>query len=155
MPLLSPELLVITGALTLAAPLAGQQGRELGIHAVATASDPALAVAGLYGGIRASTRTRVSATAGAGFSSGDLAFRGEILGHFLLSPLQQRGVGFYVAAGVAGVAGPIDRGYVVLTAGLEDRPGGESGWAAELGIGGGVRVGLGYRWRSLRAVNTR
>jgi hypothetical protein len=155
MPLLSSELLAVAGALIFAAPLAGQQGRELGIQAVATTSDPPLAVAGLYGGIRTSTRTRISATAGAGFSSEDLAFRAEILGHFLLSPSRQRGVGFYLAGGVAAVAGPIDRGYLVLTAGLEDRPGGESGWAAELGVGGGVRVALGYRWRSLRGANIR
>lgn len=153
MPLLSPELLVVAGALTLVVPLAGQQARELGIQAVATTSQPQLGIAGLYGGIRTSTRTRLSASAGAGFSSDDLAFRGEVLGHFLLSPNQRRGAGFYLAGGVAAVTGPVDRGYLVLTLGLENRPGAQSGWAAELGIGGGVRVALGYRWRWLRGGN--
>jgi hypothetical protein len=149
MPLLSPELLVVAGALTLAAPLVGQQGKELGIQALATTADPSLAVAGLYGGIRMSARTRLSAMAGAGFSSGDPAFRGEILGHFLLSPHQRQGAGFYFAGGIAAVGGPIDRGYLVLTAGLENRPGAGAGWAVEAGVGGGLRLALGYRWRWL------
>jgi len=147
MPSLSAKLLVLAGALTLAAPLAGQQGRELGLQAVATSSDPSLFVGGLYGGIRTSTRTRLSALAGMGISSGDLAFRGEILGHFLLSPTRRRGAAIYLAGGVAAVGGPVDRGYLVLAAGLEDRPAAGSGWAVEAGVGGGVRLALGYRWR--------
>jgi hypothetical protein len=147
MPLLSPELLVLAGALTLAAPLAGQKGTELGIQALATTADPSLAVAGPYGAIRTSTRTRISAMVGAGFSSGDPAIRGEILGHFLLSPDHRRGPGFYFAGGIGAVGGPVERGYLVLAAGLEDRPGGASGWAVEAGVGGGLRLALGYRWR--------
>jgi len=143
-----PELLA--GALIVVAPLAAQEGREVGVQMVATASDPALAVAGVYGGVRTSARTRLSAMAGAGVSAGNLAFRGEVLGHFLLSPSQRRGPGFYLAGGVAAVEGPVDRGYLVLTVGLEDRPAAASGWSAEVGVGGGVRVMLGYRWRWLR-----
>ncbi len=142
-----PELLA--GTLIGVAPLAAQQGRELGVQVVATASDPALAVGGVYGGIRTSARTRLTAMAGAGVSSGELAFRGELLGHFLLSPSQRNGPGFYFAGGVAAVEGPVDRGYLVLTVGLEDRPAAGSGWGVEVGVGGGVRVMLGYRWRWL------
>jgi hypothetical protein len=148
MRLLSSELLAVAAALA-ATPLAAQQGKELGIQAVVTTSNPTLVVAGLYGGIRTSSRTRVSVSAGAGFSSGDAAFRGELLGHFLLSPYRRQGAALYFAGGVAGVRGPVDRGYVVLTAGLEDRPGADSGWALEAGVGGGVRLTLGYRWRWL------
>ena len=150
MPLPWPELL-LAPALIGAAPLAAQQGKELGVQVVATASDPALAIAGVYGGVRTSVRTRLSAAAGAGLSSGDLAFRGEVLGHFLLSPSQREGPGVYFAGGVAGVEGPVDRGYLVLTVGLEYGPAAASGWGVEVGIGGGVRVMLGYRWRWLRA----
>jgi hypothetical protein len=149
MPSPWPEL-VVAGALIGAPPLAAQQGSELGVQVVATASDPALAAAGVYAGVRTSARTRLSAAAGAGLSSGDLAFRGEVLGHFLLSPTQREGPGFYFAGGVAGVEGPVDRGYLVLTVGLEDRPAAASGWGVEVGVGGGVRVMLGYRWRWLR-----
>lgn len=148
MRLLSSELLALAAALA-ATPLAAQQGNELGVQAVVTTSNPTLAVAGLYGGFRTSSRTRVSAFGGAGLSSGDAAFRGELLGHFLLSPFRRQGPGLYFAGGVAGVRGPVDRGYVVLTAGLEDRPGAGSGWAVEAGVGGGVRLTVGYRWRWL------
>jgi len=139
----------MVAALSLGSPLAAQQGRELGLQGIGTASDPALAVVALYAGLRTSTRTRLSASAGAGASSGDLAFRGEILGHFLLSPGKRQGAAFYFAGGVAAATGPVDQGYLVLTVGVEDRPGAPTGWAAEIGVGGGLRVGLGYRWRWL------
>ncbi|HWN19633.1 MAG TPA: hypothetical protein VNO19_12020 [Gemmatimonadales bacterium] len=149
MPLAWPELL-LAGSLVGAAPLAAQQGKELGVQAVGTASDPALAVAGVYGGLRTSVRTRASVAAGLGASADQLAFRGEVLGHFLLSPNKRVGPGFYFAGGVAAVAGPVERGYLVLAVGLEDRPAAASGWGIEVGVGGGLRVLLGYRWRWLR-----
>jgi len=147
MTLRLPELGLVAALLLLAAPVSAQRGYELGIQAIGTASDPALAVAGVYGALRTSTRTRISASGGAGVSSGELGLRGEILGHFLLSPNKPQGTGFYVAGGVAGVSGPVDQGYLVLTLGVESRPGASAGWAAELGVGGGFRLAVGYRWR--------
>lgn len=149
MPLAWPELL-LAGSLVGVAPLAAQQGKELGVQAVGTASDPALAVAGVYGALRTSVRTRVSVAAGLGASADELAFRGEVLGHFLLSPNKRVGPGFYFAGGLAVVEGPVDKGYMVLAVGLEDRPAAASGWGVEVGVGGGLRVLLGYRWRWLR-----
>lgn len=147
MPLRLPELGLVTVLLLFAAPVSAQRGYELGIQAIGTASDPPLAVAAAYGALRTSTRTRISASAGAGVSSGELGLRGEILGHFLLSPNKPQGTGFYMAGGVAGVGGPVKQGYLVLTLGVESRPGATKGWAAELGVGGGFRLSLGYRWR--------
>jgi hypothetical protein len=89
----------------------------------------------------------MSVSAGMGAAAGDLAFRAELLGHFLLSPNKRKGTGPYFAAGVAAVGGPVERGYLVLTLGVEQRPGAGSGWTAEAGLGGGFRVALGYRWR--------
>jgi hypothetical protein len=129
------------------APGAAQEVREIGVVAIATASDPVLAVAGAYGALRISGRTRLSASFGPGISGGDLAWRGELLGHFLLSPEERRKCGFYFAAGVAAVEGRVSRGFLVLTLGLEERPRAASGWAVEAGLGGGFRLGLGYRWR--------
>jgi hypothetical protein len=142
--------LLLAGTCIGATPLAAQQGKELGLQLVATASDPALVVAGAYGAVRTSARTRVSGAAGAGVSSGDLAVRGEVLGHFLLSPTDRGGPGLYFAGGIAVVEGPVDQAYLVLTLGLEGRPATASGWGVELGVGGGVRVMLGYRWRWFR-----
>jgi hypothetical protein len=145
-----PELLALAGALAWVAPATAQQGGEIGMQGIVTASDPAVAVAGLYGGLHTSARTRVSASVGAGVSAGDFAARGELLGHFLLNPGQPRGAAFYLAGGLAAVEGPESRGYLVLTVGLEERPAASSGWAVELGVGGGVRVAAGYRWRWFR-----
>ncbi|MGH7509502.1 MAG: hypothetical protein ACREMZ_08525 [Gemmatimonadales bacterium] len=139
-------------ALSLAptAPAGAQHGTELGVQAVATGSDPALAVAGGYGAVRTSARTRLSAALSAGLSQGDFAARGEVLGHFLLSPYRRRGAGFYLAGGLAVVRGPVDRGYMVLSLGLEGQPAGRSGWAVEVGVGGGARLAVAYRWRWIR-----
>lgn len=145
-----PELLLgLAAALVRAMPASAQQIREIGLEAVATASDPALVVAGPYGGLRISDRTRLSVAVGAGLSDGDFAWRAEALGHFLLTPEERLGWGTYFAGGVAAVGGPVSRGYLVLTLGIEQRPGAGAGWVIEAGIGGGFRAALGYRWRRI------
>jgi hypothetical protein len=141
------EMLVAAGAAISATPGHAQQISEIGIQGIATSSDPALGVGGLYGALRTSGRTRFSAFLGGGVSDGNFAWRGEALGYFLLSPDRRQGWGPYIAGGIAVLGGPVDRGYIVLTLGVEERPRSSSGWAAEVGIGGGVRIGVGYRWR--------
>lgn len=134
-------------ALAAATPAGAQQVKELGIQATGTLSDPALAVVGAYAAWRPSARGRISAALGVGGSGGETAWRGELLGHFLLAPGRKQGPGVYVAGGVGAVGGPADRGYLVLALGIENRPGGPSGWFAEAGVGGGARLAGGYRWR--------
>jgi hypothetical protein len=141
------EWLALGAALGLGKPAAAQQAREIGIQALATFSDPELAVLGAYGALRTSVRTRISVTLTGGLAGRDGVGRGELLGHFLLGPEDRHKPGFYLAGGMAGVVGAIRRGYLVLTAGLETSPGADSGWAVEAGVGGGFRVALGYRWR--------
>ncbi len=134
-------------ALAAAPPLAGQEVRELGLQATVTASDPVLGTAGLYAALRPSQRTRLSAAVGAGGSDGEAAWRGELLLHFLLNPAARRRPGAYLAGGIAAVGGPVERGYLVVTLGLEADPGSASGWFVEAGVGGGARLAGGYRWR--------
>jgi hypothetical protein len=135
-------------ALAAAAPPAGaQQVRELGIQAIGTLSDPALGVGGVYAGWRPARRARVSAMVGVGGSGGQTAWRGELLGHFLLAPMRRKGAGVYLAGGVAAVGGAVDRGYLVLAFGVEGKPGAPAGWFVEAGVGGGARLSAGYRWR--------
>ena len=122
---------------------------ELGAEAMATASDPALVAVGAYAGLRTSLRTRVSAAALVGVSDEEAAWRGEVLAHFLLNPTRRRGAGVYGAGGIGLVGGPVDRSYIVLTLGLEARPGAASGWFVEAGVGGGARLAAGYRWRRI------
>ena len=117
------------------------------MQAVGTLSDPALAVAGVYAGWRPTRRARLSVSAGLGGSGGETAWRGELLGHFMLAPTRRTGAGAYLAGGVAAVGGPADRGYLVLAVGIESRPGTPSGWFAEAGVGGGARLAVGYRRR--------
>ena len=148
------ELVLAGAALTSARGGAAQQVHEMGIQAIGTFSDPVLGVVAGYGALRTLGRTRLSVSLGAGISDSKLAARGELLGHFLLSPEARRKPGFYLAGGVAGIAGTVDRGYLVLTAGMEQSPGRRSGWALEVGIGGGFRVGFGFRWRHFPAVTT-
>jgi hypothetical protein len=139
------------GALLAAAaagsPAAAQQVMEFGVTGIVTGSDPALVVAGGYGGLRTSRRTRLAASLGAGVSDGRGAWRGELVAHFLLNPIRRSGAGVYGAGGVAVVGGPVEQGYLVLGLGLEARPGARSGWFVEAGVGGGARLAVGFRWR--------
>ena len=136
-------------ALAAPSPVAAQRIAELGIQVIALAADPGSMVGGVYGALRTSSRTRVSIGGGVGAAEGETVVRGELLAHFLLNPDRQRGVGAYVAGGVAVVGGPVDEGYLVLTLGLESRPGTRSGWFVEGGVGGGARVAVGFRYRHL------
>jgi len=133
-------------------PLAAQHPVEYGIHAVATFATPDLFAGGGYAAVRSGERARLALTLAAGMADGDVAFRGELLGHFLLSPRATHGVGFYALGGaaVADVESTGDtQGYMVLGLGVESSPGSPSGWALEAGIGGGFRIAAGYRWRRL------
>lgn len=134
-------------ALAWAGPAAAQAVREAGVQALVTTASPVLVTGGIYGAVRPSARTRVAVTLGAGASDGRAAARAELLAHFLLSPGAGSRPGVYLGAGVAGVAGPVDQGYVVALVGVEAAPAGGSGWALEAGVGGGLRVTAGWRWR--------
>lgn len=138
-------------ALVVPSPAAAQRIKELGVQATALAADPGSVVVGVYGAMRASLRTRISLAAGGGVAAGQAAFRAEALAHFLLNPTRRRGAGFYAAGGLAVAEGPVDEGYIVLTLGLEARPGAPSGWFVEAGVGGGARLTAGYRHRWLPA----
>ena len=136
-------------------PLSAQRPVELGLNGIATFASTDLVVGGVYAAMRPADRVRIALTAGVGTASDATAFRGELLGHFLLSPHASRGVGVYGLGGVALAdaafpEGRTARGYLVLGLGAEAHPGRRSGWAVEVGVGGGFRLGLGYRWRWFR-----
>ncbi len=136
-------------ALATPPPLAAQRIAELGLQATALAAEPGSILAGVYGGLRTSLRTRVSVAAGVGAAESDVVVRGEVLAHFLLNPTKQRGAAPYLAGGVAIVGGRSEEGFLILTLGLESRPGAPSGWFVEAGVGGGARMAVGFRHRWL------
>jgi len=126
-----------------------QKGIEGGVHALATFADFDFAGGGGHLGFRPGGRTRFTIAASPGVIQEEFALRGEGTAQFLLNPGSRRR-GFYAGGGIAGLAGPVDEAYLLVVLGLETSPGGRSGWVVETGIGGGVRLLVGYRWRRLR-----
>ncbi|HET8623104.1 MAG TPA: hypothetical protein VFM14_06045 [Gemmatimonadales bacterium] len=141
--------LLVAAGLAWSIPANAQRVAELGAHALVATASPTLAAAGLYAAVRPATRLRLALTAAGGTADGHAAARGELLGHFLLNPTATEGIGAYVGGGVAGVLGPDDDGLAVVLIGVESRPAARSGWALEVGIGGGLRLAAGYRWRRI------
>jgi hypothetical protein len=74
-----------------------------------------------------------------------------VTGQFLVLPGARNGVSPYAGLGVAyqGARRVHGTGAIVALIGVEAPEGLRSGWFAELGLGGGVRVRAGFRWRTL------
>ena len=140
--------LVLALSMGTASVLWGQRvRRELGVQGYTLLGTDGRFGVGLIGALRVGPRARVSLFAGADGGTGRMAGRAEALGHLLLSPGRKRGVGGYLAGGLAVDLVVRPEARIVALVGIEDRPGGRSGWALEAGVGGGWRVAAGWRWR--------
>lgn len=135
--------------LSVTSPVRAQRGWELGVQGIGTFADFDFAGGGLWAALRPGGRARIGVSLMPGAIEGEFSGRGELTAQFLLSPASQRR-GLYAGGGLAGLAGAKQEGYVVLLLGYESKPGAATGWVVEGGIGGGVRVLLGLRWRRLR-----
>lgn len=150
-----PSRAALLAVLAALAPRAGsaQGWRETQLHALAIASRPFFAGAGLAFGWRDEGRTRWQAGATLGGLDGHgVGARADLAWHFLLDPAGTRGGAVYGGAGMSLLAGggrvtP----YVMLVLGAEHAPGRGGGTFVEVGVGGGVRVAAGYRWRKRNA----
>jgi len=133
----------------LAAPCRAQRRSELQVWGVAVASQPAFYGAGLGVALRDEDRTRFSVAAAAGtLGSSALAARADATLQFLLNPFKRTGLAVYGGGGLSlAVARGSATPYLLLVLGVEHAPGGPRGAFAEVGVGGGVRVAVGYRWR--------
>jgi hypothetical protein len=102
---------------------------------------------------RPSADGRVALTAAAGSVEGHAALRLELTAQFLVLPRARSGVSPYGGVGVAYIGARPYRGAGALVAllGVEAAAARPRGWFGELGLGGGVRLRLGYRWRRLPA----
>ncbi len=142
------SLIVLGAGSILPAPARAQRVMEYGPLAVATFADRDFAGAGGFVALR-SSHSRVMAGLLGGSRGGDPAARGELVAHFLLQP-STTGLTPYAGGGIALVSGDGTDGYVVLVFGVESAPALPAGWALEVGLGGGVRVGAAWRWRRAR-----
>lgn len=132
------------------ASLEAQVRAAAGAQAVATGEPEAAAVIGPTGILGLGRRDRIAGFAGIGWEDhGHGAGRVEATWQVVLQPDARR-VAAYLGAGVAHRWGRDDQNVVVLLAGLEGRPGARTGWTAEIGVGGGLRVSAGVRWRVRR-----
>jgi hypothetical protein len=122
----------------------------LQVQALGTFADRDFLGAGLGGALRSGGRARVALTLHVGDLEGAVAGRGELIASYHLNPFRRRGVTPYAGGGVTvGVADDDVFEYVVLLIGVETTPGRRTGWYAEVGLAGGVRIAVGFRvrWR--------
>lgn len=138
-----------------AAQVAGAQQAEARADAVLGDVPAALVGAGLF--VDAGLHVRVGVTAAAGVAWSDPAgtrrtaarragTAGEVaaVGRFLLDPLRQAPRGVYAGGGAGARVGGDDvpRYFLLAVVGVEGRPRGPMVPAAELGVGGGVRLAV-------------
>ena len=123
--------------------------RETQLHAIGIASKPLFGAVGGGFAWRDVRRTRVAASLMAGvLEGGRLAARADVAWHFLLDPRKRAGSAVYGGGGLSlQAAGDGARPYLLLVLGAERNPGGGDGSFVEIGVGGGLRASVGYRWR--------
>jgi hypothetical protein len=109
---------------------------------------PALGVAR-----RAGSQGRFALSAAGGDYDRALGLRLEATAQFLLRPTERRAPGLYGGLGLAflGAEGAPGAGYLLALVGVEAAPGARAGWYTEVGLGDGVRVALGWRFRRFPA----
>lgn len=127
-------------------PAQAQVRREAGVEALGMLAHPGFAGGGLWGAVRTSERLRLGSLLAFG-EHRDQVLRGEVVAQFLLDPDRTDGAGLYAGGGIAAESGALGQAWVVAMIGIEGAPGGRSGWMAEIGVGGGVRLAAGWRWR--------
>jgi hypothetical protein len=149
--------LLVGSVLCFGLPVEAQSARELQLQGVGAFA----ATQFVGGGLGFAWRSQGRLRAGLSVSAGDVSHRPEgeerahafggrveLLASYHVNPYKRSGLAPYAGGGVA-VAATADEmfEYVLLVLGVETGPGSRSGWFAELGIGGGVRVSAGYRLR--------
>ncbi len=145
--------LLLLPALVAAVPSRAQSLREAQVWAVAVATRPAFYGAGFGLGWRDEQRDRIAPAIALGaFGDGRFGARADLSYQFLLDPGKRSGSAIY---GGGGLTVAMERGhvapYLLLVLGVENAPGGGGGSFLEVGLGGGARLAVGYRWRKHNA----
>jgi len=138
--------------IALASPLRGQAltATELGVGALATWAHRDFYGVGVELGLRPSSDGRISLSADGGTADGHAAMRVEATAQFLVTPSAKTGVSPYAGVGVAYVGSRAYRGtgVLVVLVGCESAAGRRRGWFGEVGLGDGLRLRVGWRWRN-------
>jgi hypothetical protein len=130
--------------------------RDWQVHGIATVFADRFVGGGIGYAVRPPGRVRFALVGSLGDLEGVAAGRAEALISFHLNAGRARGFTPYGAAGIAAViTRPATRGYLELVLGMEQRPGRRSGFFAEAGVGGGLRIAAGYRFRSGSGIRRR
>lgn len=144
---------LVLAALTRPLPLAGQglTATELDVGPVATWARRSFSGVALGVARRPSGEGRVTMVAAVGALGRHAALRLELSAQFLVLPNARHGLSPYFGTGVAYVGARPYRGAgaVVALIGVEQAAGTARGWFGELGLGGGLRLRAGFRWRRL------
>jgi len=134
-----------------ARPLGGQAltATELGVGALATWARRDFYGGGVELALRPSSDGRIALSAAAGSVDRHAGMRVEATAQFLVLPTAKTGVSPYAGVGIAYVGSRAYRGTGVLMVlvGCESAAGRPRGWFGELGLGEGVRLRVGWRWR--------
>lgn len=142
-----PFLIAVGVVLVPAIPATAQITREWGAQITGASGKPAFLGAGAVWAWRPGLRDRLLLHGALGAAEHQGALRVEAAWHFMLAPRTERGLGAYLGGGLAGQFARTSHGWLLLVGGIEQNPGAASGWALEFGVGGGIRVAVGYRWR--------
>lgn len=131
-------------------------GTEVGVGGAAAFARRTFLGAEVGLGLRPGGQTRIALSLAGGTATGRAAGRAQLTLQFLVTPAARRGAAPYAGLGAAFAArrGTPGQSFVALLLGLEGSPGRRHGWQnwyLELGLGGGVRVAAGWRWRRLPA----
>jgi hypothetical protein len=145
--------LLLAPALAAAHPAPAQSVTETQVWAVAVASRPGFYGGGFGLGWRNGQRDRLAPAVALGeLGDGHFGARADLSYQFLLDPDKRSGAAVY---GGGGLTAALARGrvtpYLLLVLGVENAPGGSGGSFLEIGVGGGVRIAVGYRWRKHNA----
>lgn len=136
----------LVSSVVLVSPIRAQVRHELGVQVTGAGGRPAILVAGPSWGWRPGLHDRLVLHAGLGAGEHQVALRGEAVWQFRVEPSARR-VSLYLGGGLAAQSARTTRGWIVLLAGIESGALHRRGWFAEMGVGGGVRLAMGLRWR--------
>lgn len=92
---------------------------------------------------------RAALAAAGGTRDGEAAVRIDATAQFVVTPVARTGVSLSGGLGLAYAGARQERGAAWVTAqlGAEAAAGRRRAWFVELGLGGGVRIAAGWRWR--------